>query len=86
MRADFTDDYARRVRAGAFKSQKEKMTTPEARKNKDELSRSEAVEVLRGLISTIRLTPDDSGELQGELVANSARSCCLGVSAIFDAH
>ncbi len=36
--------------------------------NKDEIARNEAVEVLRGLISTIRLTPDDSGELQIELV------------------
>ncbi len=36
--------------------------------NKDETSRNEAVEVLRGLVSTIRLTPDSEGELQVELV------------------
>lgn len=36
--------------------------------NKDETSRNEAVEVLRGLVTTILLMPDGEGELQIELV------------------
>ncbi|ATN36026.1 resolvase [Rhizobium sp. ACO-34A] len=46
--------------------------------NKDELARSEAVEVLRGLVSTIRLTPDDSGELEIELVGELGAIMLLG--------
>ena len=46
--------------------------------NKDEIARNEAVEVLRGLISTIRLTPDVRAISISNSWVSSARSCCLG--------
>lgn len=46
--------------------------------NKDELARNEAVEVLRGLISTIRLTPDGEGDLHIELVGELGAIMLLG--------
>lgn len=51
-------------------SMKEKMTALEAR--------NEAVEVLRGLVSSIRLTPDSEGDLHIELVGELGAVMLLG--------
>lgn len=46
--------------------------------NKDEIARNEAVEVLRGLVSSIRLTPDSEGDLHIELVGELGAIMLLG--------
>ena len=47
-------------------------------RNKDETARNEAVEVLRGLVSSIRLTPDSEGDLHIELVGALGAIMLLG--------
>ena len=46
--------------------------------NKDEIARNEVVEVMSGLTSTIRLTPDGEGDLQVELVGEHGAIMLLG--------
>ncbi|MCH6205902.1 recombinase family protein, partial [Brucella ciceri] len=62
------DEQPLRLHPGLSNIYRKKVAALTEALNADEMTRFEAVELLRGLISTIRLIPDESGELQIELV------------------
>jgi site-specific DNA recombinase len=49
--------------------------------NADETTRHEAVEIIRGMVNAIRLTPDSHGELEIKLVGELAGIISLGEEA-----
>jgi len=67
-----------RLHPGLSDIYRSKVTALTEALNKDELTRNEAVEALRGLVSSIRLTPDSEGDLHIELVGELAAIMLLG--------